>query len=256
MTFGDWPDPGPPYAQALFFAVPVPKTESPSIEQNENIRYFSAMASPHPLLTRQKAQEGPALSLLPQIAGMNLALARLHEACGPARHRFALWLAARTQGPVLWIATDWTQERLNPCGVAQIIDPGRLIFVNPHRPDDVLWCMEETLRSGALALVVADLPGLPGLTQVRRMHLAAETGAREGAGQAPLGLLLTPGKGGAQGVETRWHLAPDHSETPGLWHLSRLRARTAPPADWRLAFVPGAPLPAPQETAPVIEKTE
>ena len=201
------------------------------------------MSSISPLISRKKTRAQPALSLLPGVTGMDLPLARLHEACGLARHRFALWLAARLEGPVLWIAPDWTSQRLNPAGVAPIIDPGRLIFVHPRRPEDVLWCMEEALRAGVVALAIADLPGLPGLTQVRRMHLAAETGAKEGAGQTPLGLLLSPGNGGAQGVETRWHLAPDHGDKPGQWQLQRLRARTAPPANWTLTFAPESPLP-------------
>lgn len=189
------------------------------------------MVSAASLRAHQSAKPVPALTLLPQV---ELALARLHEACGPARHRFALWLAGTLTGPVLWIAPDWTKDRLCPSGIAKLIEPARLILVHPKRPEDVLWCMEECLRSGAVSLAIADLPGPPGLTQVRRMHLAAETGAREGAGQTPLGLLLTPAQGGAQGVETRWHLAPDHTERPGHWELRRLRARTAPPAAWRL----------------------
>ncbi|MFL4470604.1 hypothetical protein ACERZ8_12200 [Tateyamaria armeniaca] len=58
-----------------------------------------------------------------------------------------------------------------------------------------------------------------------------------------MGLLLTPGMGGAQGVESRWHLAPDHKGTPGTWALTRLRARTAPEQAWQVARVPGQPLP-------------
>lgn len=201
---------------------------------------YAEPMSANPLLSRKPGPQGPMLSLLP---GLSLPLARLHEACGPARARFALWLAARVKGPVLWITPAWSLDRLNPCGIRQIIDPARLVFVSAQRPEDVLWCMEESLRAGAVALAVADLSGLPGLTQVRRMHLAAEAGARDGAGQTPLGLLLTPGDGGAAGVETRWKLTPDHAQAPGHWRLHRLRARTAPPADWRLANVSGQALP-------------
>ena len=157
----------------------------------------------------------------------------MHEACGIARRTLALWIAAQTEGPVIWVSPSWTQEQLHCDGVAQWIDPARLTFVQPRRPDDVLWTMEEVLRSGTAALAIADLPGLPGLTQVRRMHLAAENGA--GAGQyVPLGLLLTPGAGGAAGVETRWQLSPAHVGGPGSWQLKRLRARAAPEKQWEV----------------------
>ena len=191
------------------------------------------MSIPASLLTRRPLRQGPGLSLIPGDADLHLALSRVHEACGPARRTLALWLAARTSGPVIWIAPGWAQDRLHADGVVDLIDPSRLIFIHPNRPEDVLWTMEEVLRAGAVALAVADLPGLPGLTQVRRMHLAAETGTQEGQ-HAPLGLLLTPGIGGAQGVETRWHLAPDHTQDTPRWRVERLRARTAPRKAWSL----------------------
>ncbi|MEP1352490.1 MAG: hypothetical protein ABJX32_18350 [Tateyamaria sp.] len=208
--------------------------------------YDGFMPVSHPLLQRGPARDTPSMALLPQGEhhglGHGLALGRVHEGCGPARHRLALWLATQATGPVIWIAPDWGADRLNPCGMMPFIDPARLTFVHPKRAEDVLWSMEEVLRTGAVALAVADLPGLPSLTVVRRMHLAAETGGKM-RGCAPLGLLLTPGMGGAQGVESRWHLAPDHKASAGAWTLRRLRARTAPEAAWHVAREKGTALP-------------
>lgn len=201
------------------------------------------MPAARPLLSRKPARALPGIPLLPGAKDhLPLVKGRIHEACGPARHTLALWLAAQTDGPVFWISPSWGRDRLNPCGVMPMLDPARLIFVDARRPEDLLWSMEEVLRSGAVPLAVADLPGLPGLTPVRRMHLAAEAGGGTGA-HLPLGLLLTPGNGGAQGVETRWRLTPDHRGAPARWRLDRLRARTAPRLAWQVEHRPGAALP-------------
>ncbi|MDO5757047.1 MAG: hypothetical protein Q4P24_05965 [Rhodobacterales bacterium] len=188
---------------------------------------MNAFPNPAPPATR------PALKVKGDLA---LPLARLHEACGPARHTLAMVIAAATQGPVLWIAPPWQGAALNPDGMVAFAGPERFIWIAPERPADILWTLEEALRSGAAPLMVADLAGPPGLTPVRRLHLAAETGAAQGAG-APLGLILTPDSGGAPGIETRWHMAPAHAAMEG-WSLTRLRARTAPPAAWHLSGTP------------------
>lgn len=193
---------------------------------------MSATAAAH-LLTRDshRRRAAPPLEFLP---GLTLDRARVHEICGASRRMLALAVSGRVPGTLLWIRPNWMTGRLNPGGILRFVDPSRLVIVAPRRPEDVLWTMEEALRTGVLPLVVADLPACPGLTAVRRLHLAAEAGAAAGP-TAPVGLVLTPGEGGAPGVETRWSLAPRHGPngTEG-WDLARLRARTRPQKHWRL----------------------
>jgi len=184
------------------------------------------------LLSRAPHKASPGVPLLG--GHMRLAEARLHEACGPARWSLAAWITGAVQrqrdGMVLWVHLNWQGEMLNPAGLVGFCAPERLLFVAVSKMEDMLWTMEETLRAGVVPLVVADAAELPSLTQVRRLHLAAEQGAQHAA-RAPLAVMLTPGtEGGAPGVETRWHLKGQHSVQEPAWALTRLRARTAPQA--------------------------
>ncbi len=163
---------------------------------------------------------------------------RAHEACGPARRTLALLLAGAMEGPVFWLAPSWQAERLHAPGMRRFVDPGRFVFVRAQRAGDILWGLEEVMRSGAVGLVVGDLPANasrpPSLTQIRRLHLAGEAGARSGA-QAPIALLLSAA-GAAPGVQSRWHMAPAHG--PGVsqeaWQLTRSRIRGQAVQSWRL----------------------
>lgn len=188
-----------------------------------------------PLLSRRSHKPPPALRFLSD--DMTLPLSRVHEICGQARRTMALWLAAeairKTPGPIFWITPSWSVDRLNMDGVAPLCPPQTLTFVDALRPEDLLWSMEEVLRSGVAPVVVADLPNPPAMTPVRRLHLAAERGTEDGTCR-PLGLLLTPGTGGAPGVETRWRIEPDHGADRMIWQLDRLRARMAPQKSWRV----------------------
>ncbi|WP_146586259.1 ImuA family protein [Puniceibacterium confluentis] len=185
---------------------------------------------PQTLLGRAAHQPPPSLTLLDEIA---LPLSRVHEICGRARRTLALVIAARAGAPVFWIAPAWTATQLNPDGMLSFLQPQDVTFLSPRRSEDILWCTEEILRSGAVPVVVAELPEPPGLTPVRRLHLAAEAGTGEGHCR-PIGLLLTPGTGGAPGIETRWQIDPDHTPGRTCWQLSRTRARMAPPKRWQL----------------------
>ena len=182
----------------------------------------------------------------PLAGDLTLQRGRVHELCGPSRLMLAARIMAKTQGPVVWIRPGWLAERLNAAGLQPFADPSRLILVQAQRDDSLLWAAEESLRSGAAPLVIAELLAPPALTPTRRLHLAAETGAeaaRRDNATAPLGLILLPGQGGAQGVESRWHLSPAPSRSL-LWSdedsftLTRLRARLLPPASWSLRCRP------------------
>ena len=187
----------------------------------------------NPLLSRHTHRPKPGLAFLP---GLSLAKTRVHEFCGPARRTLALIAARATDGPVFWITPGWMQDRLHGEGVLGLINPGRLTLIAPRRPEDILWTMEEVLRAGCVPFVVCELPGLPHLTPVRRLHLAAETAARDHA-TSPIGLLLIAGAGGAPAVESRWHMKPAHDGDRQRWHLERRRARMEPVAGWRLERV-------------------
>jgi len=127
-------------------------------------------------------------------SGIGLARGRVHEFRGPSRVALAVQVMAECAGPVIWICPSWMPERIYPDGVAAYADPARLICARARRPEDLLWAMEEALRSGAAGLVVAELPAAPALTPVRRLQLAAEAGAEAahhaGRGLAPLGVML------------------------------------------------------------------
>ncbi len=185
------------------------------------------------LLTRHTHRQRTAPPA-PFLQDLTLARARVHEFCGSARRRLALKLAGAMSGPVFWIRPAWGASQLHAEGMVGLADPSRFIFMSPKRAEDLLWTMEEALRAGLVPLIVADLPAPPGLTAVRRLHLAAETGATEGR-VAPLGLLLTPEQGGAPGVESRWSLTPRHGAGgDDTWALNRLRARMEPEKSWQL----------------------
>lgn len=194
-----------------------------------------------PALLATPSTHAGGIALVP---GLPLAAARVHELTGPARRTLALMLAARLQGPVVWIgprpARPGQWHGLMPQGAARWIDPGRVLLAAAPKATDRLWAMEEALRSRAARLVVAELEAAPALTPVRRLLLAAEGGTA-------MGLILTP-EGDAPGVESRWRLTPAHRPGQDAWRLDLLRARMVPPASWTLRpAAPGAVTASPEE---------
>ena len=165
----------------------------------------------------------------------------LHEVFGDAAaHGFSAALLARLAGtrggsaPILWC-----QQGRDLCGqglMAYGIDPNRVIIVHGKNDTDILWAMEEGLRSACLSAVIGQLYRVPPIAG-RRLQLAAEENGTTG-----LLLRATPGKTQTQAPTaaalTRWRVLSAPSITPaqglglaqrGLgkpnWHLELQRCR-------------------------------
>jgi protein ImuA len=157
---------------------------------------------------------------------------------------FATALLANRMGadprPALWANSRTAQREIGrpyAPGLAQAgIDPARLMLVTTRNDKDLLWALEEALRSAAFAAIAALAGDVP-FTPSRRLSLAAAS-----SGTA-LFLLRPAGTTEASAASTRWRI----TQRPGLpnpfdartlgrsaWQIERLRARNGPPQIWEV----------------------
>ena len=146
--------------------------------------------------------------------GGGLAFAAVHELAPAlpihtgAAQGFAVALAALRRGSVLWVETDFARmETGAPYGPGLALNGlalDRLVLLTVPRAIDVLWAMEEALRSHAVAVVVGEVPDdrtLDEGTATRRLSLIA----RDNGG---FGLLLRARPSPmASAATTRWQIA-------------------------------------------------
>ena len=153
---------------------------------------------------------------------------RTHEVCGAGAYAFAFALAARLGGPIIWVRGAWDTSQINPNGFAQFIEPAELSVCKTKTQAQTLAVAEEALRSGAVTLVVMTLDKPLGLTEGRRLQLAARHGKSTGLAIIPEGM-------GSNAAETRWRCVPmfgaedstlqnwelikNKSGTLGVWHV-------------------------------------
>ncbi len=112
------------------------------------------------------------------------------------------------------------------------LEPADLLILRARREKDVPWAVEEGLRCGALAAVLAEAESIA-FAASRRLALAAAEGA------TPALLLRHDELGPASAAQTRWRVAtlpgstdPFDEGAPGLprWRLALVRARGGRPA--------------------------
>lgn len=139
---------------------------------------------------------------------------RVHEVCGPGSAGFAAITCARMEGHLFWLREGWREERLNPVGLARFVDPHRLLVAEARNQVDVLASAEEALRDGSVGFVILELSQPLGLTEGRRLQLAAKAGKSTG-------LCLIPEGMGSNAAETRWHATPLYDPKGGDSTLMR-----------------------------------
>jgi protein ImuA len=192
--------------------------------------------------------------------GGGLARGALHEIAAtresdmPAATGFGLALAflagsgqteRAAQRAVIWIAEDMA---LNESGLpygpgleAHGLPPERLITVAVAHSRDVLWAMEEALRSSAVGVVVGEVRGARlDLVATRRLTLAA-------AGHGALGLILRAAPDPeASAAATRWivgaapsvpaHGVAFYGPGPPRFHAQLTRNRRGHLGSWMLEW--------------------
>ena len=147
-----------------------------------------SLASPAPSRVTPFGRDGAPCSLDRALGGLHagalyeVAPARMGD--GAAATGFALALAARFAavhpGPVIFISDEFsTRETGAPYGMglaAHGLSLAQLLYVRSAQASDVLWALEESLRAGAAACVIADLGAAArqfDLVAARRLTLAA-----------------------------------------------------------------------------------
>ncbi|GGO11671.1 hypothetical protein GCM10007972_15670 [Iodidimonas muriae] len=139
-------------------------------------------------------------------------------------------LAGEATGPVFWCARHdglFEAGALSGRGLVNMgADPSRFLLASGRRDEDVLWALEEALRSGAVALAVGEVASAS-LVATRRLSLAARDHG------VPAVLLRTERGLGPSAARTRWRVAAAQSRPPPF-------APTAPGRPcWQVALVKG-----------------
>ena len=192
-----------------------------------------------------------------ELPGGGLASGCLHEITAApedgAAYGLAAWLIGRLMHPGNGVALWCRQQRRQamPSGPGLygpgLYGPGpygpglagfgiateRLLFARTLSPVDMLWAMEEGLRSGRFAVVLGE--GTADLTATRRLQLAAEAGGTTAV------LLSFPGRTSRprlSAATTRWRVTSLPAERPGssCWQIELERCRGGRCRAWALAW--------------------
>ncbi len=201
--------------------------------------------------TLTKTKPGDVITLgVPEIDGHlpwgGLAPASLHAISGaesltPAIGFAAALLGRATRTPGAKRCALWCRRGrdLYAPGLSNFgLTAANLVIVNAVEERDLLWAMEEGLRSGAMDAVLGE-PQVPSLTALRRLQLAAETGGTTALlldGMMPSGENSRSIGTGMTHWRVRTIAAPVARRNPwpgpSRWWLELLRCRGGTAGSW------------------------
>lgn len=134
------------------------------------------------------------------------------------------------------------------------IDPASIIFINLQRDKDVLWVVEEALKSSALIAVIGELRELD-FAQSRRLQLAVEKSSVTGFIHR-----IQPKAENTVACVTRWKISPlpgiVEQGIPGVglpqWNIQLTKVRNGRPGCWQLAWTAKGFKHIPKETPQIL----
>jgi len=171
---------------------------------------------------------------------LSLQRARVHEIIGAASDSFAVMIAAKLTGPIVWIGRARDVSSLAPTALKSFIDPTRIVLTEGTSRKEVLWAAEQVLRSKGATLTVIQLKLGPDLRESRRLQLAAEQGRG-------LGLILIEKRAQSSAAQTRWRCEPqiiprktaNDTELTGQWLWEITKNKSGPVGRWSVKWKGG-----------------
>jgi len=140
-------------------------------------------------------------------------------------------------GVTVWISSS---RKIFPTALGNFgLTPDHIIFLDVSKEKEVLWCMEEALKCGALSAVVGELNGID-FTASRRLQLAVE-------GSEVTGFILRKNatKISTTACLSRWRITslasvPIDGALPGIgypqWKVDLLRMRNGKSGSWNVQW--------------------
>ena len=176
-----------------------------------------------------------------------LKIGKIHEVCGPAKIRIVTLISAKTKGLIIWIRPDWENFIINTDAISHWFSPNQLLLISAKNKNEIFFATEEVLRSGISEITITEIPEIPNSLQMRRIHLAMTYGMKSNNAKNPLTLILSPNKGGATSIESRWYASTlpswknfintGDSNLEQKWYLKRLFSRTDPVKEWSIETI-------------------